>query len=581
MKKKVKSFTALLLTVSLLSSCTNASSIFSSSKESDYEEFITVDVFDTLANFEGIQSGWFAKIVKDKFNMQLNIIAPNVSGGGETLFENRTAAGNLGDLIICSGENGTLQDLVDANLLYNMSGYIEDKNIIQYKTAIDSLNSKVDQEGIWAIPSEVSSSSATTPNAGLDLTYGPYLRWDLYAQLGYPALSTLEDLLPVLKDMQALCPESESGNKTYAFSFFKDWDGNLMNNVKQPTCFYGYDEWGFVLAKADGSSYQSIVDSDSEYVRVLKFYFDANQLGLVDPESRNQNYESVFKKYEDGSVLFSFWPWLCKPAFNSTIHLSENKALLLAPIRDMQIFAYGCVPTGNHKIVMAIGNQAEDPERLMDFIDWLYSPEGITLNGAQAADGTAGPEGLTWELTEDGPALTEYGWKALYTIGTLAPDELGGGLWSDGVSALNYQPVSKVDLDPYGYPYYYTLWDSFIEADGSLIEKDWSEKMGGANSGIEYLKENDMMIVAPGSSYVAPEESKEIATIRSQCRTIIVRYSWDMIFAEDEETFNKLLKEMQNYVKDIGYEQVLSADMASAKIQNDVRIQAALEFPEQ
>ena len=48
----------------------------SSSKNSDgtYDEFITVDVFDALANYQGIQSGWFAKIVKDKFNMELNII---------------------------------------------------------------------------------------------------------------------------------------------------------------------------------------------------------------------------------------------------------------------------------------------------------------------------------------------------------------------------------------------------------------------------------------------------------------------------------------------------------------------------
>ena len=61
-----------------------------------YEEFIVVDVFDSLANFQGIQSGWFAEIVKDKFNMELNIIAPNVSGGGDTLFEIRSAAGNLG-----------------------------------------------------------------------------------------------------------------------------------------------------------------------------------------------------------------------------------------------------------------------------------------------------------------------------------------------------------------------------------------------------------------------------------------------------------------------------------------------------
>ncbi|MGN0245401.1 MAG: ABC transporter substrate-binding protein, partial [Lachnospiraceae bacterium] len=43
-----------------------------SENTSGYEKFITVDVFDSNANYQGIQSGWFAKIVKDKFNMELN-----------------------------------------------------------------------------------------------------------------------------------------------------------------------------------------------------------------------------------------------------------------------------------------------------------------------------------------------------------------------------------------------------------------------------------------------------------------------------------------------------------------------------
>ena len=53
-----------------LSGCSGSS--FSQDKEPVYEETLTVDVFDSLANYQGIQSGWFAKIVKDKFNIELN-----------------------------------------------------------------------------------------------------------------------------------------------------------------------------------------------------------------------------------------------------------------------------------------------------------------------------------------------------------------------------------------------------------------------------------------------------------------------------------------------------------------------------
>ncbi len=54
------------------------------------------------------------RIVKDKFNMELNIIAPNVAGGGDTLFQTRSAAGDLGDLILTNADGGRLQNLVTA-----------------------------------------------------------------------------------------------------------------------------------------------------------------------------------------------------------------------------------------------------------------------------------------------------------------------------------------------------------------------------------------------------------------------------------------------------------------------------------
>lgn len=98
----------ILLACTLLCVVTVGSILFIKQKKEKekcpYKEFITVDVFDAQANFQGIQSGWFAKVVKDRFNMELNIIAPNVAGGGDTLYGIRSAAGNLGDLVIVSGE---------------------------------------------------------------------------------------------------------------------------------------------------------------------------------------------------------------------------------------------------------------------------------------------------------------------------------------------------------------------------------------------------------------------------------------------------------------------------------------------
>ena len=74
-------------------------------------ELLTIDFYDVAANYQGIQSGWYGKIVKDKFNIELNIIAPQVSGDGAALYQTRCADGNLGDVIIL--DNSDMMECVD------------------------------------------------------------------------------------------------------------------------------------------------------------------------------------------------------------------------------------------------------------------------------------------------------------------------------------------------------------------------------------------------------------------------------------------------------------------------------------
>lgn len=546
-------------------------------EEAPYEEAIVVDVFDSVANYEGMQSGWFGKIVKDKFNMELNIIAPNVAGGGNTLFAIRSAAGNLGDLIICNGEDDNLQKLVNSGLVLNMEPYLEDKDIMRFESAIRDINSNLAPEGIYAIPSEVSENSPMTPSESLELTYGPYLRWDLYKQLGYPEIRTLEDLLPVLKRMQELEPRTEDGDKTYAFSFFKDWDGNLMNAAKQPCCFYGWDELGFLLLKADSDEYKSIIDPDSMYVRVLKWYFNANQMGLVDPQSLTQSYNDVAHKYEKGQVLYSPWPWVAQVEYNTLDRRQQGKGFMIVDIKDMNIYSYGCNQSGTRKNVVLVGSQAKDPERLVDFINWMYSSDGISSIGPQSSAGTAGPEGLCWEYDEEGkPYLTEFGKKALFGSEAEVPKEWGGGTWREGISVLNFMPVAPCELDEKGNPYAYQLWDSVQGMGETALEKDWKEIMQ-ANNTRDFLLKNDKMVVSPGCNFTATINS-EIETLRGQCRNVIRKYSWKMIFAEDEDEFYQLLSKMQDEAFSLGYEKVLEVDMNDAIEFQKARIKSVEEY---
>lgn len=531
---------------------------------------ITVDVFSGPANYMGTQGGWFGKIVKDKFNMELNVIAPNVAGGGDTLYNTRVAGGELGDLIVISkGEQ--LDELVEGGLLLDASPYYESMtNVPEYDPAVQYLNEGKD--GVYGFPTDVSSIKPTEPAEKVDPTFGAYLRWDYYGEAGYPEVGTLEDLLPVLKTMQESHPTADNGKPTYAISLFKDWDGGLMTTATQPSALYGYDGLEYVMAKADGSDYQNVLDSDSEYVRALRFYFEANQMGLVDPESTTQNWDTMFAKYQGGQVLLSWWPWLGQSAYNTEENMAEGKGFGIVPIADQKILARGASVYGGN-LAFGIGSNAEDPARMAAFIDWLYSPEGV------AANGPTGPEGLAWELVDGEPALTDFGREALQGGEAATPAEWGGGVWADGVSALNASAVLHNDVNPdTSFPYNFKAWPSYQATAANPLTDDWSAHVGGAATTMQFLEENDQLIVAPGASFTTPTDDAEVDAIRSQVKATVVEHSWKMVFAKDEAEFESLLASMQETAEGLGYATVLEFDMANAEARNEEQLAVAKEF---
>jgi multiple sugar transport system substrate-binding protein/putative aldouronate transport system substrate-binding protein len=110
--------------------------------------------------------------------------------------------------------------------------------------------------------------------------------------------------------------------------------------------------------------------------------------------------------------------------------------------------------------------------------------------------------------------------------------------------------------------------------DASTLDIDWRNFMN-AESTHEYLENNNQIIVAPGCGYVAPDTPSEITTMRSQSRSVIVDYSWRMVFAPDEDTFYRLMDQMQREAKALGYDVVYEEDLNNAKDQDLARKAAA------
>ncbi|MFD1430859.1 MULTISPECIES: extracellular solute-binding protein [Lacticaseibacillus] len=570
--KKVAVVATVALASVALFACSSSSADNSSKKaEKDDGKLMTVTVYDDLANYQGLAKGWFAQYVQDKFNIKLKMVAPNVAGGGNTLFDTRTAAGNLGDLIITG--TGHVNKLVKANLLTDMTPYLDGmKYIKKYDGATKAISDLADKKGTWGIASSVSSGSPTEASEGLEATTVPYIRWDLYKKIGYPTLNNTDDLLNALKEMQTEARKEEGKKDIYAISLFKDWDGASMQNAGQNLAFYGWEPTNYALAKGNGSKYESLIANNSQYVQGLEFLNKAQQMGLVDPESTTQNWDTMYAKYQAGKVLFSYWSFLGQGAYNTSANMAAGKGFELAPLKGMKVFSNGNMPDGNTTFI-GIGSKAKNKARLVKFINWLYSPEGVQVQQAQSTGYSAGIKGLTWKMDGDQPVLTDFGKKALLEGGSVKmPAKYGSGTWKDGISTLNFVAVMQYDKDPTtGYKYGYVTWPSVLKINETKLSKDWSEHMGGATSTMDYLKKNNELLVAAGVSYTAPEDPATVATTRGSVQTQIVSSSWKMVMAKNDTEFKSLLTSMQKTVKGLGYDDVYKVDLKNSKAKNAAR----------
>lgn len=541
MKKKVgfskwnKVISLLVLVALLLSGC--------GSRE---KEFLTLDVFAGRANYQGMQEGWYAKLAKDKFNLAFNIIAPNVSGGGNLLFESRLAAGKVGDIVITSMAN--MKQCIEEDVLADLTPYIDETQYLKnYKDAIVTMNRALGvEQGIYIIPTTMSTMPVTEPIIhGDTLEVGSYLPWAYYKELRYPIIETEEDLLNVLSQMQANHPTTADGKKVYGFSLFDDWDVEHMSLVAHMMKSYGYCiPTQSVLSAGDYENVVPLMSDDSAYHRILKLYFQANQRGLLDPESGVQSFDTMNAKAQSGQVLYLWWAWMRG--------YSQDNFHMFIPISEEAVICDGYSTYGDGH-AYAIGKNTKSVERVVEFLDWMVSPEGMMCYGA-------GYEGLGYEIKDGKPVYTEFSGQA-WEKGYELDEEYGGGSYSQGYCQFNDSIAQVKDINPLlGEPYHSENWSSTIELNRNEIHEEWSVFYGYENP-VSYLKGNDLLQVQIKGDYVQDTEDSELVMLRSTCANLLKQYSWDMIFASSEEEFDRLWADLKDLLYQNGYEKIEQKDM--------------------
>lgn len=539
------------------------------------EETITLDVYSQLANYQGKQEGWFGALMKEKFNVELNIIKES-----DNAYSTRMESGNLGDIVVWGSNGEKYLAAVDAGLLLDWNQY----------NLLDEHGSYIKENMPAALANNANISGGTTYGIGHavalnsedhdEFFYSWDIRWDYYAELGYPEIKDLDDLFDVFVAMKELHPTDDTGKETYALSIWPDWDANMVMYVKSlATAYYGYDEFAIGLYNNEtGEFYDPLMINEDgsygPYLEMLQYFNRLYQAGLLDPDSDIQKYDEATAKVKTGRTFWSIFNYAGSAAFNTAENTAAGKGMYPLAPEEATPCVYGLNPNGGNRI-WSIGSTTKYPELCMDILNYLCTPEGF-LNSEY------GPRGLCWDYDENGLTyFTELGKACSQDTSTLMESDdpqyeiYTGKKFKDGQQQINNLTWSRNATNPdNGEKFNYKYWASEqVEAEEGSADEDWRE-FTGAVSADDYLNKRVLAdgspaySVAVATGYAEGSKSAELKVVWEQVTKAIVNGSWVAIEAESDAEFeqavNEMIKTATSYDNGTGYQQCVDWSLEEA-----------------
>ena len=556
----MKRFLSVLLTLTLLLGMVTVSAM------AEGEAPITITVYDAAANYHGIQKGWFAKVVKDRFNIELDIIAPQVAG--QEIYATRAEEGDLGDIVIV--DKSEFPNIVKAGLVREIDEIAGCENLMRFKDQIDHYNKELTGEDgkYFGIPSEMADTSPSSLTDDV-VPDSPQIRWDLYKAIGTPEIKDLDDFVEVLAQIHEVHKTTDAGDPCYSVTLWADWDNNDdmsgPANVTHITTWYGEKMKRSALLQADGKTFLKVYDRAGAYYKATRFLNKLYQKGLVDPDSGSQDWNSVMNKWINGQADLLWYNWSTGFTNNNKdadgVPLkSKGMTYFFVPIADSKYYAEADAYYGTARM-FGIGSKVEGEkyDLLLKFLDWYASPEGMTFQHV-------GIEGLNYTKNADG-TFVQFHDDAL-SANLPVPDEYVGedGVvgYNDGNNAINQWIGGAICVNPdNGERFSAKFWSSYKakEKEEDITKTEWQEHFGAENA-VDYMLKHGMLEPSPNVGFAPTPDEGEIKSLRPEINGKLCEYTWKAIFAKDDAEFEALWDEMITALDGFDYDKLFENDVA-------------------
>lgn len=528
-------------------------------KETAGKSETTLQIFSMPTNGSGIQSDPFAQYMKD----ELGLVVDWLPAAGETAnqkLQAMMAAGDLPDLI-CFHKINQAQEAIDAGLLIPLDDHLDKMPNVEMngkkslKYFADTLG-----DGTAYVVGQGINNAVFNGNANWAIN----LRWDLYKEIGMPPINTMDDMISILSQMQALEPETADGKKTYGFSFWPDWDGNSVFMASEYHSFYGAETWdAYAEYNAATGRITNQLSDESYYKKGLEFFFKLNQAGLLDPDSLTQRFDNARSKYESGRALMSFHGWV-SGAYNNAVgengktNNENGKGFVSMYPRDMKVLVDQSSPVGEY--AWGIGNN-KNLDAALKFLDFWLSVDSASIikNGF---------EGVDWVMKDGKPWVTE---KGLEDYDSGAHSKTYAFYTHTGLESGFYNERTGM---PLGREYWPQIVDRIPD---NPVIRDYYNAMGISNpfDGFDPVENTSIRIAYS----LRPTLDDDTKALIAKIAPIVKTASWKMVFAEDKAEFESLWDEMQEKARGLGLQEVyekgveiVEATLERTKVYGDTTI---------
>lgn len=350
----------------------------------------------------GVQDDPIAQEITRRTGVILNLVPENTVADYDAKLNAMLAGGDLPDLFM---GREMRSKAISAKAVLAMDDYLAEygKNMIEelperleFHRKFTNLDENKNSDGkIYYFGLRGESS-----NDLLQVASAFYIRWDLYKQLNYPKMETIDDVLNVTKSMLELEPTNKDGRRNYGLAYpMGESNWGLYGLYAGINEIYGYATDGYhryMLDLANQTTVSpAIGDADSDYWKTFEFWNKAYRMGLLDPDSFTMKGDQFNDKADSGRYMLFVGTSRSGVANQNFINAGNpDKGYVQIPHpdtgRDAAYVTWNGI-AGDFPI--GISSKTKHPEKAVALLNFLASYEGSELlyNGI---------EGVHWDLVD-------------------------------------------------------------------------------------------------------------------------------------------------------------------------------------